>query len=198
MLFPTRLFAAMRKGLTIDHPEPESKPTALPIPNCLEGAIDPYEEPEPTVGEWLRSLVPAKGSPLRYVRSIFLFAQWLPRYNLTWLLGDSVAGLTVGFVVIPQAMAYALLADLSPEYGLYTSFVGAALYWVFGTSKDIVIGVSLSHDTYPLSSYLTIGFARPPLSGPFLSDQSSPQSRSSDLASTATRRLPRPCPRFLG
>ncbi|KAG7285769.1 hypothetical protein NEMBOFW57_008063 [Staphylotrichum longicolle] len=37
-------------------------------------------------------------------------------------------------------MAYALLADLSPEYGLYTSFVGAALYWVFGTSKDIVIG----------------------------------------------------------
>jgi sodium-independent sulfate anion transporter 11 len=38
-------------------------------------------------------------------------------------------------------MAYALLARLSPEYGLYTSFVGAALYWVFGTSKDIVIGV---------------------------------------------------------
>lgn len=39
-------------------------------------------------------------------------------------------------------MAYALLANLSPEYGLYTSFVGAALYWLFGTSKDIVIGVS--------------------------------------------------------
>jgi MFS superfamily sulfate permease-like transporter len=39
-------------------------------------------------------------------------------------------------------MAYAVLARLSPEYGLYTSFVGAALYWLFGTSKDIVIGVS--------------------------------------------------------
>jgi sodium-independent sulfate anion transporter 11 len=39
-------------------------------------------------------------------------------------------------------MAYALLARLSPEFGLYTSFTGAILYWLFGTSKDIVIGVS--------------------------------------------------------
>jgi sodium-independent sulfate anion transporter 11 len=39
-------------------------------------------------------------------------------------------------------MAYALLAKLSPEFGLYTSFTGAVLYWIFGTSKDIVIGVS--------------------------------------------------------
>lgn len=39
-------------------------------------------------------------------------------------------------------MAYALLARLTPEFGLYTSFVGAAIYWLFGTSKDIVIGVS--------------------------------------------------------
>ncbi|KAJ0269245.1 hypothetical protein COL940_012632 [Colletotrichum noveboracense] len=39
-------------------------------------------------------------------------------------------------------MAYALLARLSPEYGLYTSFTGAALYWLFGTSKDIAIGAT--------------------------------------------------------
>lgn len=38
-------------------------------------------------------------------------------------------------------MAYALLAGLTPAYGLYTSFTGAILYWIFGTSKDIVIGV---------------------------------------------------------
>src|SRR5687768_4766394 len=42
-------------------------------------------------------------------------------------------------------MAYALLAQLSPQYGLYTSFTGAALYWLFGTSKDIAIGVSPHH-----------------------------------------------------
>lgn len=38
-------------------------------------------------------------------------------------------------------MAYALLAKLPPEYGLYTSFVGFLLYWAFATSKDITIGV---------------------------------------------------------
>ncbi|OAA60825.1 sulfate permease 2 [Cordyceps fumosorosea ARSEF 2679] len=37
-------------------------------------------------------------------------------------------------------MAYAVLAGLTPEFGLYTSFTGAVLYWIFGTSKDIVIG----------------------------------------------------------
>lgn len=48
--------------------------------------------------------------------------------------------MTVGFVVIPQGMAYALLAQLPPEFGLYTSFVGFLLYWAFATSKDITIG----------------------------------------------------------
>lgn len=63
-------------------------------------------------------------------------------------------GLTIGIVIIPQAMAYALLARLSPEFGLYTSFTGAVLYWLFGTSKDIVIGVSicrgLGQQSYPI------------------------------------------------
>ena len=54
----------------------------------------------------------------------------------------TILGITVGFVVIPQGMAYALLAKLPPEYGLYTSFVGFLLYWAFATSKDITIGVS--------------------------------------------------------
>jgi sodium-independent sulfate anion transporter 11 len=49
---------------------------------------------------------------------------------------------TVGLVVVPQAMAYALLARLPPAYGLYTTFTGACLYWIFGTSKDIVIGTT--------------------------------------------------------
>ena len=100
-----------------------------------------YNEAEPTVSDWLRSLLPSRKGVLRYARSVFVFTQWLPRYSYGWIVGDCIAGLTVGFVVIPQAMAYALLATLSPEYGLYTSFMGAALYWIFGTSKDIVIGV---------------------------------------------------------
>lgn len=39
-------------------------------------------------------------------------------------------------------MSYALLAQLPPEYGLYTSFVGTLVYWLFATSKDVTIGVS--------------------------------------------------------
>lgn len=51
-------------------------------------------------------------------------------------------GTTVGAVVVPQSMAYAQLAQLPVEYGLYSSFMGVLIYWFFATSKDITIGVS--------------------------------------------------------
>jgi sodium-independent sulfate anion transporter 11 len=52
------------------------------------------------------------------------------------------AGITIGAVVVPQGMAYAVLAALPPQYGLYSSFMGVLVYWFFATSKDITIGVS--------------------------------------------------------
>jgi sodium-independent sulfate anion transporter 11 len=51
------------------------------------------------------------------------------------------SGITIGAVVVPQGMAYALLANLPAQYGLYTSFMGVLIYWFFATSKDITIGV---------------------------------------------------------
>jgi solute carrier family 26 (sodium-independent sulfate anion transporter), member 11 len=54
-------------------------------------------------------------------------------------------GTTVGAVVVPQSMAYAQLATLPVEYGLYSSFMGVLIYWFFATSKDITIGVSKAH-----------------------------------------------------
>lgn len=51
-----------------------------------------------------------------------------------------VPGITVGAVVVPQSMAYAKLAQLAPEFGLYSSFMGVLIYWFFATSKDITIG----------------------------------------------------------
>lgn len=51
-------------------------------------------------------------------------------------------GITIGAVVIPQGMAYAKLAELPVQYGLYSSFMGVLVYWFFATSKDITIGVS--------------------------------------------------------
>lgn len=53
----------------------------------------------------------------------------------------SSIGLTVGVVVVPQGMAYAKLAQLPVQFGLYSSFMGVLIYWFFATSKDITIGV---------------------------------------------------------
>lgn len=75
-----------------------------------------------------------------YVLSLFPFLQWAPRYNLTWLSGDLIAGITVGMVLVPQSLSYAKLANLPAEYGLYSSFIGVLTYAFFATSKDVSIG----------------------------------------------------------
>jgi len=105
---------------------------------------DGYIEEEPTLGDWGREHLPGPKEVGHYVHSLFPFTHWIHRYNVTWLIGDLVAGITVGAVVIPQSMAYAKLANLPPEYGLYSSFMGVIIYWFFATSKDITIGVSES------------------------------------------------------
>jgi MFS superfamily sulfate permease-like transporter len=56
------------------------------------------------------------------------------------LLTSSI-GITIGAVVVPQGMAYAKLANLEVQFGLYSSFMGVIIYWFFATSKDITIGV---------------------------------------------------------
>jgi len=66
--------------------------------------------------------------------------QWLPRYSKEKLIGDFIAGVTVGLMVIPQSMAYANLAGLPPAYGLYSSFMGVFVYAIFGTAKDVSVG----------------------------------------------------------
>ncbi|KAF8232378.1 sulfate permease [Tricholoma matsutake] len=75
-----------------------------------------------------------------YFLSLFPIISWAPRYNLGWLTGDVIAGLTVGIVVVPQGMSYAQIATLPPEYGLYSSFVGVLIYCFFATAKDVSIG----------------------------------------------------------
>ncbi|CAG8628859.1 4259_t:CDS:2 [Racocetra fulgida] len=80
------------------------------------------------------------GFSIEYVKSLFPLFSWIGRYNTTWLTGDLIAGITVGLVVIPQSMAYAKVAALPVEYGLYSSFVGVTIYCLFATSKDMTIG----------------------------------------------------------
>ncbi|MCH8488020.1 MAG: sulfate permease [Candidatus Cyclonatronum sp.] len=65
---------------------------------------------------------------------------WLPNYDRSMLKGDLSAGLTVGVMLIPQGMAYALIAGLPPEYGLYASVVPLLLYAMLGTSRHLGVG----------------------------------------------------------
>lgn len=102
---------------------------------------DPNAPPSVTVGDYLRDhKTDIREAIKNYVLSLFPFLQWMPRYNLQWLYGDLIAGITVGMVLVPQSLSYAKLANLPPEYGLYSSFIGVLTYALFATAKDVSIG----------------------------------------------------------
>ncbi|KAH9637037.1 hypothetical protein HF086_009815 [Spodoptera exigua] len=54
--------------------------------------------------------------------------RWLPSYDRVSALADLVAGITLGLTLVPQSIAYASLANLPVQYGLYSSFVGTLFY----------------------------------------------------------------------
>ncbi|XP_021552701.1 sulfate transporter [Neomonachus schauinslandi] len=68
--------------------------------------------------------------------------QWLPKYDLKKnILGDVMSGLIVGILLVPQSIAYSLLAGQEPIYGLYTSFFASIIYFLSGTSRHISVGI---------------------------------------------------------
>ncbi len=67
---------------------------------------------------------------------------WLPRYNRLWLAADIVAGLTLWGLVVPQGMAYAGIAGLPPQAGLYTLVASLLVYALLGTSRHLSVGAS--------------------------------------------------------
>ncbi|XP_035694740.1 sodium-independent sulfate anion transporter-like isoform X2 [Branchiostoma floridae] len=77
---------------------------------------------------------------VRFLKKRLPIVAWLPRYNLEKFQGDLIAGLTVGLTVIPQGLAYAAVAELPLQYGLYSAFMGCFIYCLFGTSKDVTLG----------------------------------------------------------
>jgi sulfate permease, SulP family len=73
------------------------------------------------------------------IKRIFPITDWLFNYKKDQLNGDVFAGLTVGIMLIPQGMAYALIAGLPPVYGLYASIVPQLMYAIFGTSRQLSV-----------------------------------------------------------
>ena len=71
------------------------------------------------------------------MRKLIPLLEWLPAYQGKWLRADVIAGLTAAAVVIPKAMAYATIANLPVQVGLYTAFVPLMIYAVLGTSRPL-------------------------------------------------------------
>ncbi len=74
------------------------------------------------------------------LHTVFPIVAWLPGYKWANLKNDLIAGITVGTLLIPQGMAYALLAGLPPISGLYAALVPLLIYPIFGTSKHLSVG----------------------------------------------------------
>lgn len=72
--------------------------------------------------------------------TIFPITRWLPRYNPSWFKKDIIAGFAIAAGSIPFGMAYATLAGLPPQYGLFASVIAPLIYCIFATSRQAVIG----------------------------------------------------------
>jgi sulfate permease, SulP family len=77
-------------------------------------------------GNWAVSLLP--------------ILQWLPAYRRHDIAGDLMGGAVVAIMLVPQAMAYAMLAGLPPQAGLYASLLPLVLYAMLGSSRVLAVG----------------------------------------------------------
>jgi sulfate permease, SulP family len=73
-------------------------------------------------------------------KKYFPASEWLPNYTLKLFCGDAVAGITLAAYAIPVSLAYAMLAGLPPQYGVYGYLLGGLFYAMLGTSRQLAIG----------------------------------------------------------
>jgi high affinity sulfate transporter 1 len=76
----------------------------------------------------------------RQIRNAFPILSWLPQYETQWFRFDFIAGITLAAYAIPVSLAYASLAGLPSQSGLYCYLLGCLAYAVFGTSRQLAIG----------------------------------------------------------
>ncbi|XP_034630648.1 sulfate anion transporter 1 [Trachemys scripta elegans] len=76
------------------------------------------------------------------VMDFFPVLRWLPKYHCReYIWGDVMSGVVIGIILVPQAIAYSLLAGLKPIYSLYTSFFANIIYFLMGTSRHVSVGI---------------------------------------------------------
>jgi len=67
---------------------------------------------------------------------------WLPRYEVAWLRGDVIAGITLAAYLLPSAIGDASLAGLPPQAGLYSCLFGGLVFWLFCSSRHTALSVT--------------------------------------------------------
>lgn len=80
--------------------------------------------------------------PANIVTKSVPIAEWLPKYRSNWLRFDFLSGLTTAAVVIPKSMAYAAIAGLPIEVGLYTALIPMVIYALLGTSRPLSVSTT--------------------------------------------------------
>ncbi|HTP68324.1 MAG TPA: SulP family inorganic anion transporter [Dongiaceae bacterium] len=77
-----------------------------------------------------------------HARQYLPISDWLLKYEKTWFRADVIAGLTTAAVVIPKAMAYATIAGLPVQVGLYTALIPMAVYALTGSSRPLSVSTT--------------------------------------------------------
>jgi len=92
-------------------------------------------------------------------KSFFPILDWLPNYQGKWFRGDLIAALTLWALLVPEAMAYAGIAGMPPETGLYAAPLALIPYAIFGTSKQLDVGPSSAVAALSFSVVVGLGVA---------------------------------------
>ncbi|XP_061985623.1 sulfate transporter 4.1, chloroplastic-like [Populus nigra] len=114
------------KIIPLQHPNTTTSPSLNPLPGALFSRWTAKVK-RTTLAQWIDTFLPC----CRWIRTY----KWREYFQ-----PDLMAGLTVGVMLVPQAMSYAKLAGLHPIYGLYTGFVPIFVYAIFGSSRQLAIG----------------------------------------------------------
>eukprot|EP00808_Paulinella_micropora_P017598 g4269.t1 len=146
---PSSINTELAQSLTAHEPSSPAN-TEPSSPSSVYGVPDPEERimSEDELGKRfgerplprVRFLESARRGVVRSIRHSFPARKWLKSYGRAEARADLVAGLTTGIIMVPQGLAYAVLANLPPEYGLYSSMLPSVMYCLLGTSRELSLG----------------------------------------------------------
>jgi len=90
-------------------------------------------------------------------KAFFPFLAWIPTLNRQVIQGDLMAGITGAIIVLPQGVAYAMIAGLPPEFGLYAAIVPAIIAALFGSSYHLISGPTVAMSVVVFNTLSHIG-----------------------------------------